>query len=447
VRKIFGSLGCIMLLLQAGCGLLDTNKPDIVNPGDLDNPQGAEARYAGAIADFGLARDGDGDVNAGNPGTEGQVIVSGLMSDELLLSTTPPSQQEIDQRAVAFETNATIFSLYAQLHKARNAAEKALVSLQRFSPDSTDDPRIPELWSLAGFTYLYFGENFCGGVAYSTTVRSRIEYDTSRTTLETLTFAVERFDSALASPSLPIETEYLARIGKARAYLNLSRDSVTAAAALVAPIPTTFEYVTEHALSPAVLQNAVYTFSNGSLISVSNIEGGVGIPYRDDGFRVPTDSVLDANGDVVPGLDLTTPQFYELKYPNEAASIPVASGIEARLIVAEAQLVGGFYGPMTTTLNGLRAGTPLPTLATPATQAAAEDLLFAERAYWLFATGHRHGDMRRVVRQYGRAVDAVFPNGPYFKGGAYGTNVSLPIPFEANNNPRFDRSMCNPDTP
>lgn len=446
MRKIFGSLGCTLLLLQAGCGLLDTDKPDIIDPGELDNPQGAVARYNGAIADFGLARDGDGDVNAGT-GTEGQVIVSGLMSDEFLLSTTPPSQQEVDQRAIAFETNGTIFSLYAQLHKARDAAEKALAALQRFSPDSTDDSRIPELWSLAGYTYIYFGENFCAGVAYSTTVGSRIVYDTSHTTVETLALAVERFDSALASPSLPIETEYLARIGKARAFLNLSRDSAAAAAALVASVPTTFEYNTEHDLSPATQQNAVYTFSNGSLISVSNVEGGVGIPYRDDTFRVPTDSVLDENGDVVPGLDLTTPQFYQLKYPNESASIPVASGVEARLIEAEAQLVAGAFGPMTTTLNGLRAGTPLPTLATPGTQTAAENLFFAERAYWLFATGHRHGDMRRLVRQYGRAADAVFPNGPYFKGGAYGTDVNLPIPFEANNNPRFDRSMCVADVP
>ena len=30
------------------------------------------------------------------------------------------------------------------------------------------------------------------------------------------------------------------------------------------------------------------------------------------------------------------------------------------------------------------------------------DLLFSERAFWMFATGHRLGDMRRLIRQYGR---------------------------------------------
>jgi hypothetical protein len=89
----------------------------------------------------------------------------------------------------------------------------------------------------------------------------------------------------------------------------------------------------------------------------------------------------------------------------------------------------------------------LPPLAVPVTQGEAEDQLFAERGFWLFATGHRHGDLRRLVRDYGRLADQVFPTGTYFKGGDYGTNVSLAIPFSAENNPRFDRSMCDPDAP
>jgi hypothetical protein len=212
-------------------------------------------------------------------------------------------------------------------------------------------------------------------------------------------------------------------------------------------VPTGFSYDAEHASVPFSLANAVFTFSEGSLISVSHAEGSTGLPYHDDTFRTPVDSVLDADGNVVPGLDLTTPQFYQRKYVNEAEPIPVANGLEARLIEAEAQLVATQYAAMTGILNTLRLGTPLAPLAVPATQAEAEDQLFAERGLWLFATGHRLGDLRRLVRDYGRTADQVFPIGTYFKGGDYGTNVSLAIPFSAENNPRFDRSMCNPDTP
>jgi hypothetical protein len=36
---------------------------------------------------------------------------------------------------------------------------------------------------------------------------------------------------------------------------------------------------------------------------------------------------------------------------------------------------------------------------------------------WMYLTIHRWGDMRRLIRQYGRTQDKVFPTGTYFKGG------------------------------
>jgi hypothetical protein len=47
------------------------------------------------------------------------------------------------------------------------------------------------------------------------------------------------------------------------------------------------------------------------------------------------------------------------------------------------------------------------------------------------------GDLRRLIRQYGRDAESVFPTGAYFKGGVYGTDVNFPIPFEEKNNPSF----------
>jgi hypothetical protein len=83
-------------------------------------------------------------------------------------------------------------------------------------------------------------------------------------------------------------------------------------------------------------------------------------------------------------------------------------------------------------------------LATPASSAAAVNLLFTERARWLWGTGHRLNDLRRLVRAvgtrggYGRAENTVFPNGPYFKNGlVYGTDVNYPVPLDETNNPNF----------
>jgi len=121
----------------------------------------------------------------------------------------------------------------------------------------------------------------------------------------------------------------------------------------------------------------------------------------------------------------------------------VADGIEARLIEAEAMLQNGDGPGMVNALNALRADAGnngnfnLPALTDPGTTDGRVDLLFRERAFWLFATGHRLGDMRRLVRQYGRPANTVFPTGPYFKGGNYGTDVNLPVPFAEQNNPNF----------
>ena len=65
------------------------------------------------------------------------------------------------------------------------------------------------------------------------------------------------------------------------------------------------------------------------------------------------------------------------------------------------------------------------------------DLLFKERAYWLYLTAHRTGDQRRLVRQYGRSIASVYPSGPYFKGGSYGTDYVLPVSADERNNPNF----------
>jgi len=87
-------------------------------------------------------------------------------------------------------------------------------------------------------------------------------------------------------------------------------------------------------------------------------------------------------------------------------------------------------------LNTLRAAGGLDPLPTPGDLTTATDVLFRERAFWLFATGHRLGDMRRLIRQYARPADTVFPIGDYFKGGlSYGDAVNLPLPRRETNNP------------
>jgi hypothetical protein len=141
------------------------------------------------------------------------------------------------------------------------------------------------------------------------------------------------------------------------------------------------------------------------------------------------------------GFDGETDYFQQEKYPEMSSSTVLASGIEARLIEAEAAFQGGSAGQGMQILNALRTANGLGSLADPGSATGRTDLLFRERAFWLYLTGHRLGDMRRLVRQYGRAQATVFPTGEYHKGGEYGSDVNFPVSSDERNNPNFQNCL------
>lgn len=428
-----GPLAAATLAAAAGCGLLDTQQPNIIDPGTLNSPEGAQSLKNGAVADFAFAKDGDG-----TQFVDGLILIAGLLSDEFVHSTTPPSEQEIDQRTTAV-INPNLSDVYRILHKARAGAELAAEALEQYQVDPTATTDVAEMQSLAGFTYLYFGEDFCSGVPFGKVRGDTITFGSPQNTAEMFTAGLAKFDSALAHPGLASDDgsiTNLALVGRARALLDLGQYDEAASA--VAAVPTDFVYATEHADSPQRLQNAIWSYTNGGLWSVSDAEGGNGLPFLSaEDPRVPTDSLDDdEDGFADPGLDLQTPQYSLGKYPDATSPVPVADGIEARLIEAEAQLQGGSFSAMNTTLNNLRATMDLDDLPVPGNRDAAIDQLFSERAFWLYATGHRLGDLRRLIKVYGRNAEDVFPTGEYHKGGGnYGSDVNLPIPIEEQNNP------------
>lgn len=425
----------ILVAGAAACGLLDTQQPNIVDPATLDTPIGAAAKRLGAISIFTLAKDGDfnpvavpGNEDAYNDYSDGQVLVSGILADEFVNPGFIPSRTEIDLRQ-AQPTTAGLGELFQSLHRARNLTEDAAASLQAFGVDPDLDTGIPEMYSLAGFTYIFFAEDFCSGVPVSHIVDQQIVYGQPLTTAQLLDTAVARFNTALVHPSIvPGDPIYsLASVGLGRALLN--QGLFAEAAAAVAEVPPDFVYETEHANTPGNLHNAVFEAFNNGNFGVFDQEGENGLDYVSaEDLRVTGDSGI--------GADNNTESWFPNKYPGFDAPIPLADYTEAQLIIAESELQASDFSGMTQRLNDLRAAAGLGSLSTPGSLDTATDLLFRERAFWLFATGHRLGDMRRLIRQYGRDPETVFPTGDYYKGGqTYGTDVNLPIPRRETNNP------------
>lgn len=409
--------------------LLSVKNPDIVTPENLVGTAGLSTLRAGALGDFALAVSGSA---AGHGSTPGLIHYSSSFTDEIRYAGTFPTRREFDERKV-LETNGSLAQVYSNLHRARASAEYAAGKLAS-APDTAEAPRLAEMRSLAGLTYLFLGETFCSGVPISSARESgELVYGQPLSTVQLFDSAARWFDSALAAAAGSEPQRNLAAVGKGRALLDLG--DFPGAAAAVSGVPTAFTYSIFHSSASAAQQNGVFALSAvDRQYSVPDVEGPFGIPFRSvSDPRTPYDSL----GFV--GQDGSTPFFLQLKYPAADTPVPIVTGVEARLIEAEAALRANNVVSFTQIHTDLRAtvGLPAPDPTLLVTQVQREDFHFQERGRWLWLSAQRLSDLRRLVRQYGRSPDAVFPSGPYFKGGTYGTDVNFPIPIAELNNPNF----------
>jgi hypothetical protein len=262
-----------------------------------------------------------------------------------------------------------------------------------------------------------------------------LEFGEQLTTTQTLERALAHFDAALAMATGAGDTEManLARVGRARALQNLGQFAEAATAA--SAVPTDFEYNLPFGLPPQP-NNAVWYFTNSaSRISAATNEGQNGLRFFDRGdedVTIDPRTPADSTGD---GLGTEIPLYSQGLYTGPDSPLPLATGVEARLIEAEAQLAGGSSAAYLTILNSLRADADLAELSDPGTPDERVRQFYDERARWLWLTSHRLGDLRRMIREYGFAANDIFPIGTAIQGESYGDDTSLPIPFDERNNP------------
>lgn len=445
--RLGAALLALPLLGLAGCDLdsiLEVDDPDVVLPETMEGPLTLPAVRGHALAEFALAYVG-APIGGGN--TEGQILMSGLIADEFIHTGTFDTRENLDRRIIP-ENNPHIRTVFHNLHRARAAAELAGDVFARHGENTLGHA---EAHNLEGFTLVLLGETYCSGVPVSDmTAAGAIEYGAPQTTVQLFESAIQRFEAGRSAATAGgiADQEHLAQVGIARALLGLGRYQEAAAAA--AAVPTGFEYVIWHSENSDRQNNGVWAMNNlAGRWSIPDREGGNGLPFRSDGLvdgavrdpRIPSQHI---------GLAQRTglrpdEHFGQLKFPLRTTNTIVANGIEARLIEAEAALSLGASAAYLTTLNDLRAGIGLAGLTDPGTPDARVDQFFQERAYWLWMTGRRLGDLRRLIWDYGRQQEDIFPVGQHHRGGTYGTATHLPIPFDERNNPLSEGCLQSDD--
>jgi starch-binding outer membrane protein, SusD/RagB family len=433
--------------------LLEPQQPGIITPDAVSSAgaTGAIALHTGAI---GAVRNWY--CGGGNNNSQSICMYADLLTDVWKTSDTFTQRIDMDRRVV--QTNdAEITGRYATIQQARGYIRDAIVSLRQNAPTETD--RIAEMYAMLGFTELSLAEYFCNGIPLGETVAGSVNYTDPLTNAAVYAQALTHLDSAITiasgSAASTVRVRNFAAVMKGRTLVDLGR--WTEAAAAVAGVPTNYQYVFTFLQTSG--DNAIWTNHWSAAASARYVVGdsiglsqGVLAVVRN---AIPFGSLNDPRVPVTgnpastssTGFDGNTPWVRTAVFQSRETAMVVASGIDARLIEAEARLRASDITGMTSILNALRTsaqnlgGLAVPAqaaLAAPGTQDAAINLYFREKALWQFGRGTRLGDLRRLIRQYGRTEANVFPEGAFHKSPfTFGDDVNFAVPDSEKQNPKF----------
>lgn len=435
---IFTALAASALPMTACTSdLLTVEDPDIINPSNVQSQAGADAVRLGALARL----------NAATSGGE-MFLLGGLFADEWINGDSFIARQEIDQRVITPQNNFLTDANRA-LHRARLASEQAVQLLTQYNP-SAPGWQAAEMHFVQAYVVNLLAEHFCSGLVFSTVVEGREQYGSPITTTAAFERALGHANDGLAAvtgtTAADLRVRHALQVTRGRVLMNLNRPADAAAA--VAGVPTSSRYQMLH--SQTTQSNQIWLLNNNARrYSVGNNEGGNGLNFATAGDpRVPvcvggTTACAAVGGTNARRDDLGQPYHVQMIWPTRESPVTIVGGVEARLIEAEAQLRAGNAVGALTTLNALRAATGagsggvagLAPLTDAGTADARINQLFRERAFWLFGRGHRVGDLRRLIRQYNRPANTVFPTGAWHKSGNYGSDVTIPVPLAEQNNP------------
>jgi starch-binding outer membrane protein, SusD/RagB family len=446
-RTKHSTLATVALLFSfAACStsdMLEVQTPDQITPDKAASAVGAAALRASAIGNFAAFYGGDygGSFHGVN-------ITSGMLTDEI--ESARGGTEHLDSRAQN-EAVQPLNTTWAFVGQSTTQTIRAIKALREFALEGTATERatkatqLGHLYALQGFAYIILAENYCSGipVANADDLAPKTDILTTAQMFARATAYLDTAAATLGSTAADVPFRNLVAVGKGRIQTDLAR--YAEAATTVASVPTSFVFNISYSATSVV--NAIYDWMNGTLnYAPADKEGGNGMDYIS--ARDPRVTVIrNAAGAPTPraGQDGAL-HFTQTVFPLANSPVPLATGVEARLIQAEAALQAGSISEYLGRMNEARATVPaLSPLTDPGTAQARENLLFRERAFWFWGTAHRLGDLRRLVKDYKRAATAVYPDGPYFKGGAYGPDVVL-IPAQAErNNP--DYKGCVSTTP
>jgi hypothetical protein len=317
--------------------------------------------------------------------------------------------------------------IYTTLSVARGSADTVISRLKIWSqaelPANVNRERLlGQAYVYAGFSILLLGEGMCSAA---------INVGPEITPAQLFAEAKSRFDSAIVYAGLatPVDatTEGFARVGRARAYMNMD-DYAHAATDAAAVLPSLLVTTSNDATNARRTNTVFYHINNSSFSTVDPTYRGLTV----GGVPDPRVAVTNANrAGTAPGSQIFTAN----KYPSLSATLIIAKYAEAQLILAETRARGNDLPGAETAINAARntrAGMPQYSV-TGLTQNQVLTDIIEERRREFFLEGHRLQDFKR----FGLTL-APAPGTLDAANQAYGSQTCFPLPdVERVNNPNI----------
>ncbi len=443
-RRLGVVAGATLALSSVACSeankrFLGVTDPDIILPSDVTSAEAAVAVGNGVIGTF----------RSITGGGESTWLFGGLLADEWSTSSTFIQNDETDQRNIP-EFNSSITGMIRNLYRVRTRADEAIAALLAGRPSAR--ALIAEMYLARGFAEMQMASDFCNGIPLGATNLSPPENGTPRSTQQVFQIAAASLDTAITyANGTDAQSVLMLRAARvARARVALALGDFAGAGTLVAGIPTSLAYI--HTFSLSTSTNTIWgqgissrRYSVGDSIEGNRRDIFVrnAIPFassRDPRLPTTIPTTGAVNGQDGQTYARTTAMWGQL------TQVDVINGIDARMVEAEVALRNNNTTQWLAIHNALRLAPPklgeiqpaaMTALTDPGTQEARVSLHFREKAFWTFSRGQRLGDMRRLIKQYGRTEANTFPQGVHYKGGNYGTDVNLPMVQAERNNPNF----------
>lgn len=451
---IRGSCLAYMMVCIGACGDLSPDLPTgIADPNVYTTSEAArqQARYARYVFQLAYPNFVEG---------------TALLTDELVSAHygTPIGNFDgtisVDSRNMGDVADPASGITLRMFGDVRRYTQQARHALAKYAPN--DPPALEgEMFALEGMTEIYMADALCSGIPLSTVdFEQDFTYTSPLSTKQVYEHAIALFDTAIVLGHDSARVHFFARVGKARALMALGR--YQEADTVVATIPDGFQYrLPNSSYFPGVPN----TF-NRDRSTMTTGEGDNGLPF----LRLnPAEQDPRIH---VSECEFCGPFFRPSYAPVLGEWWTIATAVEARLIRAEAAIhrddpawlsfVNGTRtddsydvvpGSGSTPDTLWHAGTggvaglgplrdpaldPLPSGKT--VQDVRIDLVFRERGFWLYLTGTRQGDFRRLIREYGRPQESVYPSGSYPGGsGRYNKDVNFVIEQDEVYNPHYSK--------